>query len=348
MRKNRIIVVLAATILLGGCSLQSAGSKAEESAIECLKNSQYEEAIPFFESAIEADINLEESYRGLGIAYLNTEQYDKAIEAFDKALGDALGKIGELEIDICYYKAVAQFKNKDMAGAIETYTGLIEYDGENKEPYYLRATAYLNQNNLELAKSDFDSAISKDADAYDMYINIYDNLMEHGYEEEGKQYLNKALDQIKKSGNNNLYLGRINYYLGEYETAKTELEKAVKDGKTEGYLYLGQVYDKLKDTKTAQDYYSQYMEKIEKSAEAYNSLGESLLQEKNYTGALQMFQGGIALKDEKMDKKLRFNEIIAYEYLLDFKSAKTKMEEYLKSYPDDEIALREYEFLKTR
>lgn len=348
MRKNKIMVVLAATLLLGGCSLQTAGSKAEESAIECLKNAQYEEAIPFFETAIEADMELENSYRGLGIAYLNTGEYEKSIEAFDKALGEALGKIGELEIDICYYKAVAQFKNKDMAGAIETYTSLIEYDGDNKEPYYLRATAYLNQEKLDLAKTDFDAAISKDTNAYDMYINVYENLYEHGYIDEGKLYLEKALKQLKKSEDNNLYLGRVYYYLEDYETAEVELEKAVKAGENEGYLYLGQVYDKLKDTKTAQSYYSQYMEKINKSAEAYNSLGESLFQEKNYAGALQMFQGGIALEDEKMDKKLRFNEIIAYEYLLDFKSAKAKMEEYLKLYPEDEAALREYEFLKTR
>ncbi|RDU24384.1 tetratricopeptide repeat protein [Anaerosacchariphilus polymeriproducens] len=348
MKKSKIIIILTVSFILGGCSLQSAGSKSEELGIQCLKDAQYEEAVSYFESAIEADIELETSYRGIGIAYLNLGKYEDAIDAFNKALGKALGKIGELEIDICYYKAVAQFKNKDMQGAIETYTSLIEYDGKNKESYYLRATAYLNQEKLELAKADFDAAISKDKDAYDMYINIYENLCEHGYEKEGAEYLNKAKNRLEKSGKNNLYLGRVNYYLKDYEAAKSNLEAAIKEGKKEGYLYLGQVFDKLEDTQTAQSNYSKYIENIKKSAEVYNSLGESLLKEKNYTGALQVFQSGIALKDEEFDKKLKFNEIITYEYLLEFKTAKEKMEEYLNLYPDDETAKREYEFLKTR
>ena len=33
---------------------------------------------------------------------------------------------------------------------------------------------------------------------------------------------------------------------------------------------------------------------------------------------------------------------------LDFATAKSKMEEYMKDYPDDEDAAREYQFLETR
>ena len=39
---------------------------------------------------------------------------------------------------------------------------------------------------------------------------------------------------------------------------------------------------------------------------------------------------------------------ITYEYLGDFKKACVLMEAYLAIYPDDTMALREYEFLKTR
>ena len=43
-----------------------------------------------------------------------------------------------------------------------------------------------------------------------------------------------------------------------------------------------------------------------------------------------------------------FNQIVAYEYKSEFGQAKAAMNAYLQSYPDDEVALREYEFLKTR
>ena len=55
-------------------------------------------------------------------------------------------------------------------------------------------------------------------------------------------------------------------------------------------------------------------------------------------------------KDRKLPKKqnLRKNEILAYEYKKDFASAKEKMASYIEDYPEDETALREYQFLQTR
>ena len=45
---------------------------------------------------------------------------------------------------------------------------------------------------------------------------------------------------------------------------------------------------------------------------------------------------------------MRRNEIICYENLSDFATAKQKMAEYLEDYPDDEKAQRENIFLQTR
>ena len=49
-----------------------------------------------------------------------------------------------------------------------------------------------------------------------------------------------------------------------------------------------------------------------------------------------------------MIRKEEFNEIVAYEYMKDYKTAAALMSDYLKSYPDDAVAQREYQFLKTR
>ena len=47
-------------------------------------------------------------------------------------------------------------------------------------------------------------------------------------------------------------------------------------------------------------------------------------------------------------QSLKFNEIVAYEYLGQYDQAKLAMEQYLALYPDDEKAQREAVFLKTR
>ena len=47
-------------------------------------------------------------------------------------------------------------------------------------------------------------------------------------------------------------------------------------------------------------------------------------------------------------QSLKFNEIVAYEYLGDFQKAAVLMQSYLLTYPDDKEAKREQEFLQTR
>ena len=67
-----------------------------------------------------------------------------------------------------------------------------------------------------------------------------------------------------------------------------------------------------------------------------------------YESALAAFQNAMQIPDNGMMQTLRFNEIIAYEYLGEFTQAAVLLDNYLKNYPDDETAQREYGFLSTR
>ena len=64
--------------------------------------------------------------------------------------------------------------------------------------------------------------------------------------------------------------------------------------------------------------------------------------------ALQSFRQGQTLNDETMKQSLAFNEIVANEYLGNFQRASVLMADYVKTYPGDSAAKREYEFLQTR
>ena len=95
------------------------------------------------------DRETQESYRQLGITKLQEGDYEGAISNFQKALDESLGRIGVHEVDICYYKALAQFKAGQTDAAIETYTSLIDYDDDNAEAYFLRGSVYLQAANSE-------------------------------------------------------------------------------------------------------------------------------------------------------------------------------------------------------
>ena len=72
------------------------------------------------------------------------------------------------------------------------------------------------------------------------------------------------------------------------------------------------------------------------------------MQMSEYDTALDAFQTAMNIENNGMMQTLKFNEIVVYEYMGEYKTAAALMNSYLRSYPDDEIAKREYEFLQTR
>lgn len=290
----------------------------------------------------------QEAYRKIGINSMAEGNYEKAIKSFQKALDTSLGEIGAEEIDICYYKAAAQFAKGDYDDAIKTYTALIDYDKKNGEAYYLRGSVYLNQDKKEKALKDYDKAIAADSTDYELYEGIYENLSNSGYEEEGKQYLEKTVENKAKEAEDYAAQGHIYYLLGDYKQAKTNLDKAIDKNSKGALLYLAEIYNAEDKTEEAQALLENYVKDNAKDSEALNTLGMMQMNHENYEDALKYFQLGLEIKDASNRQELMKNEIAAYEYMGDFASAKKKMEAYLKEYQNDEEAVREYTFLKTR
>ena len=142
--------------------------------------------------------------------------------------------------------------------------------------------------------------------------------------------------------------GSICYYLEDYENARTYLEKARDESGYEAVLFLGKTYETLGDNNYAISVYNTYLESGEANPQVLNQLGLCKMQTGDYEGALAAFQSAMKIEDNGMMQILKMNEIIAYERLCDYKKATVLMESYLKTYPDDEAAQREYIFLQTR
>ena len=87
---------------------------------------------------------------------------------------------------------------------------------------------------------------------------------------------------------------------------------------------------------------------VELLALCQGQLGLCELARGDYHAALAAFQSGMQIEGNDVMQSLLFNEAVAYEYLHDYRQASVLMESYLKTYPDDQVARREYEFLSTR
>ena len=335
---------LFAACLLSGCG--RAGERTEN-AMELIQSFDYQGALAELDAAEEGGENVRLVQRARGIAYMGLTQYDEAVRCFQEALGASSGLVQNVDFDLNYYLAAAYAKSGDYAKAEETYNAILALRSKEADAYFLRGNARMNLSRYDDAKADFDRAISMRPEDYDMLIEIYEILEHFGQQETGKEYLQTALSSGGKSMDNYV-IGRIYYYLGEYEPAYLALEQAKDKGGESSCLYLGRAYEATGDYNYAANVYNSYLSSHDGSAELYNQLGLCEIARGDYQKALEAFQAGMQLEDNSILQTLSFNEAVAYEYLGEYEQAAALMNNYLKNYPDDEQARRECEFLSTR
>lgn len=286
----------------------------------------------------------EAAYRTIGINAMEAEDFDAAMDAFNSALEQARG-FGPDEVDICYYKAAAQFAAGSLSGAVETYDALLEADRKNSDTYFLRGCVFLKMNESAKAMEDFEKAI-KYAGNDEIYLLIYNSLSGAGYEAEANDYLEEVLE--KKAGSsavNYTVRGKIYLQKEKYEDAAQAFVTAVEKGDGEANLYLAQAYEALGKETEKEACIDAYVEENPQSSVAYNQLGRRAMEEKDYSEAIRCFLQGLELEKVTNEQELRSNLIAAYEYGGNFAKAKEKMSEYVKDYPEDAAAEREYWFL---
>ena len=345
-RIRQSLPLILAAVLMGGCGADEQPSYIQQ-GMEAVQALEYEEALNFFKHAREEGEDEQLLCRGMGIAYMGMTDYEEAITYLETALHAGGGRVEDIDFDINYYLATAYYKNGRAQDAVDAYSAILALRPREKNAYYLRGCVKLSQNDFEGAQLDFGEAVTLDSRDYDQMIRIYMALEEYGYKEAGLVYLQNALTENEKSISD-YDMGRICYYMGDYENARNYLTKLKTTTDYGAALYLGRTYEALGDYNYASSIYAGYVENDQSKAEIYNQLGLCRMRMSEYESALQAFQAAMNIEDNGMMQTLKFNEIVTYEYMRDYKTAAALMSSYLRTYPDDETAKREYEFLQTR
>lgn len=349
MKRTKVKVVIAVLTLAAG--LTGCGTNAEESqiqtAIQQIENYEYEEALATLEAAAEAEEDKRMVARNKGIALSGLTRYEEATACYLEALSYSDLFVDEIDYDLNYYLADAYEKMGDSASAKEVYSSILALKPEEVNALFLRGRLYLRDGQQELAMADFNRTVELDKDGYDLRIEIAGLLSEAGYKDEGLQYLQQFLAENEKKLSD-YDKGRIYYYMGDYENAKVSLESAKSEESDDVILLLGKSYEQLGDYNYATSVYKNYLDENPQAAEIFNQLGLCKMKSGEYQEALSAFRSAANVENNGMSQSLEFNQIVAYEYTGNFKQAAVLMEEYLKKYPEDEEAKREYEFLKTR
>ena len=345
LQKILLGVLLAAA--LSGCGSSGSTSSVAE-GMQYIEAMDYSSAMASFAAA---QLNGEDErliVRGMGIASMGLTDYESAIEYFLTCLKLSDGMVVEMDYDVNYYLAAAYQKMENYSEAEKVYDAILALRPEETDAYYLRGNARLSQGQYQTAKEDFDKVIELEPANFNRLIQVYEVLKAEGYKQMGQEYLETALEE--RSNKMNAYdRGRIYYYLGNYEQAQVMLEQAKDNGDADSYLYLGMAYEATGDYNYAiTNVYTSYLNKGEGNAEIYNQLGLCYLKQGEYASALESFQNAMQMEENSMMQVLRFNEIVAYEYLGEYTQAAVLLDNYLKTYPNDAQARREYSFLSTR
>ncbi|MDD3412812.1 MAG: tetratricopeptide repeat protein [Lachnospiraceae bacterium] len=346
IRRVVCTVILVGCIQLSGCSSVNDKLTKTQLGMNSIEQLDYEGALSYFDEAESGGENKELLYRGRGMAYMGIADYEKAIKNFELALTQANGKVSDLEYDISYYLATALYKSGDLDGTIDTYTAILNLKPKSADAYCLRGRVRLEKGLYDDAVRDFNSAVDFDKNNPDMYVRIFESMAQNGYKEQGHDYLDQAMKLDTKI--TDFQKGKLYYCLEDYENARDCFEKARKTDEDGVVLYLGRTYQALGDMNYAASLYKTYLEKNGDDVTICNQLGLCQLANKKYEDALAAFEKGLEVENSNMLQSLKYNQIVAYEYMANFKKAAVLMESYLKLYPDDKVAKREYEFLKTR
>ncbi len=350
MRKKKIpfiVITGVALLFLVAC----AGNKDAENTqkgMEAIELMQYAEAQTYFDAALECEETPQEIYRGKGIAFMGTMEYESALECFEQALSYGGYIPSDIEYDINYYMAVCYYKLGLYDEAISRYDAILQLRPKSVDAYFQRGIVELEKGMSDVAVADFDKAISLDRKNYGLYIDVFSAMRDKGYEEKGKDYLTVAMDAGDKSMDS-YDKGRLYFYLEDYTNARNFLEQARSDGNRseEVILLLGQSYEELNDSNYALKLYEDYVVQSP-SGSIYNQMGLCYFGTGDYESAVSAFEKGLSVQESTCRQQLAYNQIVAYENMGKFEIAKSLMAGYLKTYPDDAEAAREYEFLQSR
>ena len=345
MKAGKYVPLLLAAALV----LTAFGSQQKENYKEAelnLEKGHYEEALAGFQQAVSDDIKVVESGRGEGIALLKLNRYEEAIQAFETALAQEKGGKG-IRRDIWLYKATAEYKNGDPQTALVSAQSAAQLDGD-EQCYLLVGKLCLELAQYEEAEAAFEQVLDKNK-SYESYVDIYQIYAQQDMSADGETYLKKALELEGKEKEDYYQRGRIYFFMGDTDSAKKELIEAVNRQYPEAVLFLGKIYLADQDTGNARAMYQQYMEMQEENqARGYNGLALCDISEGNYSSALEQIQKGLEIAEKGDVQELLYNEVVVYEKMQDFNTAKTKMASYMELYPDDVEAGKENQFLQYR
>jgi tetratricopeptide (TPR) repeat protein len=111
-------------------------------------------------------------YFGRGNAYLNSDEYQLALQDYDQAIA-----LGYTDMGIYFNRGVAFFNQGNYPTAAENFTQAINLGMDSSDVYYNRGLSNYNLGQFENAAIDFRAAVERDPSTAQYHYNLADALI---------------------------------------------------------------------------------------------------------------------------------------------------------------------------
>ncbi len=288
---------------------------------------EYQKAINAYQKAIEIKLDMHEAYNNMGNAYNELKKYQKAINACQKAI----------EIKPDNHEAYNNMGNaynglKEYQKAINVYQKAIEIK-PNDMAYYNMGVVYKELKEYQKAINAYQKAIEiKPNDvAYNNMGDAYDELKEY------QKAINAYQKGIEIKPNDVAYNNMGNAYgeLKEYQKAINAYQKAIeiKPDKHEAYYNMGNAYGKLGEYQKAINAYKKAIEIKPDMHEAYYNMGNAYGKLGEYQKEINAYQKAIEIKPD--DNEAYNNMGVAYNKLKEYQKAINAYQKAIEIKPDN-------------
>ena len=197
-----------------------------------------------------------------GMTALKAEDWEVAVQEFDKALAVDDGTFAELH----FGRAEALRELEDYQNAAKSYTNAVQVKDDYAQAYNGRGTCFREMGDLNLAFNDFQSAAELDRNDASIAANFGDILVNNLQDPtQAMQYLDRAIELDAENAEAYRNRGWAHTLLREFENGIADLNKATEldPEDYETYQRLASVHQAEEDLQLSIDALSKAIEHYE-------------------------------------------------------------------------------------
>ena len=340
MKVKYLLIILA--ILAGDWSCQSVEKDDADNFFlkgnVQLTRKNYEEAIRYYQESIAKNPEFSDAFLNLGLAYLQLDQLDKAMEALSRAIEidpelfpaylaraetatrQGQWNVAEKDLDVLkksyadssqYYliKGNMLVGKNNPSAALSEYDRSLELDAKNTEAYVNRGAVFFALKDYKSAYNDFKSALQLDLRQPEALNNLGLLASRTMQWDTALSYFDRALrvNAVDPFSLNNK--GFVLLQTGETEAAAVLINRSLSNLPENGYALrnLGLYYMKKQDYKNATAAFDKALSLDQLVESLYGYAGAAYLQNGNQVKACDLWNKGIILGDSLAKENFQQN-----------------------------------------